>query len=93
MAIRVLLAIATLIILALLILLIKRRVSIMAERYQQTPGRFPSTRGILMFLLPLPVLFAAIAALAHGNLAGLFSTHPKTEERVARLMAMASSAR
>ena len=72
MAIRVLLAIATLIILALLILLIKRRVSIMAERYQQTPGRFPSTRGILMFLLPLPVLFAAIAALAHGNLAGLF---------------------
>ncbi|HRZ53444.1 MAG TPA: 5-bromo-4-chloroindolyl phosphate hydrolase, partial [Candidatus Contendobacter sp.] len=43
----------------------------MAERYQQTPGRFPSPKGVLMFLLPLPVLFAAIAALARGNLSGL----------------------
>ncbi|GMV55046.1 MAG: protease HtpX [Betaproteobacteria bacterium] len=34
-----------------------------------------------------------INPLSGGNLAGLFSTHPKTEERVARLMAMASSAR
>ncbi len=37
MAIRVLLAIATLVILALLILLIKWRISIMAERYQSRP--------------------------------------------------------
>jgi 5-bromo-4-chloroindolyl phosphate hydrolysis protein len=72
MAIRVLLAIATLVILALLILLIKWRISIMAERYQQTPGRLPSAKGILMFLLPLPVLIAAIVSLARGNLGGLF---------------------
>lgn len=32
-----------------------------------------------------------INPLSGGNLAGLFSTHPKTEERVARLMALASS--
>ena len=44
----------------------------MAERYQQTPGRLPSTKGILMFLLPLPVLIAAIVSLARGNLGGLF---------------------
>ncbi len=43
----------------------------MAERYQQTPGRFPSPKGVLMFLLPLPVLFAAIASLASGNLSEL----------------------
>ena len=43
----------------------------MAERYQQTPGRFPSPKGVLMFLLPLPVLFAAIASLARGHLGGL----------------------
>ena len=43
----------------------------MAERFQQIPGRFPSPRGILMFLLPLPVLFAAIASLARGDLGGL----------------------
>ena len=72
MAIRVLLAIATLVILALLILLIKWRISIMAERYQQTPGRLPSAKGILMFLLPLPVLIAAIVSLARGNLGSLF---------------------
>ena len=43
----------------------------MAERYRQTPGRFPSPKGILMFLLPLPVLIAAVVSLAHGSLDGL----------------------
>ena len=43
----------------------------MAERYQQTPGQFPSPKGMLMFLLPLPVLFAVIASLARGSLGGL----------------------
>ena len=62
---------AILIPLTALILLIKRRIRIMAERYQQTPGRFPSPKGVLMFLLPLPVLFAAVAALARGHLGGL----------------------
>lgn len=55
-----------------LIFLIRWRIRIMAERYRQTPDRFPSSKGILMFLLPLPVLFAAVASLARGNLAGLF---------------------
>lgn len=54
-----------------LILLLKRRIRIMAERYRQTPGRFPSPKGILMFLLPLPVLIAAVVSLAHGSLDGL----------------------
>lgn len=54
-----------------LILLLKRRIRIMAERYQQTPGRFPSPKGMLMFLLPLPVLIAAVVSLAHGSLDGL----------------------
>lgn len=67
-----LLAGAVLISLTALMLLLKRRIRTMAERYQQTPGRFPSTRGILMFLLPLPVLFAAVASLARGDLGGLF---------------------
>ena len=67
-----LLAGVVLIPLTALILLIKRRIRIMAERYQQTPGRFPSSKGILVFLLPLPVLFAAIASLWRGNLGGLF---------------------
>lgn len=62
---------AVLIPLTALILLLKRRIRTMAERYQQTPGRFPSPKGILMFLLPLPVLFAAVAALPAGNLGGL----------------------
>ena len=62
---------AILIPLTALILLIKRRIRTMAERYQQTPGRFPSPKGVLMFLLPLPVLFAAVAALARGHLGGL----------------------
>jgi hypothetical protein len=54
-----------------LILLLKRRIRIMAERYQQAPGRFPSPKGMLMFLLPLPVLIAAVVSLAHGSLDGL----------------------
>lgn len=54
-----------------LILLLKRRVRIMAERYRQTPGRFPAPKGMLMFLLPLPVLIAAVVSLAHGSLDGL----------------------
>ena len=66
-----LLAGAVLIPLTALLLLIKRRIRTMAERYQQTPGRFPSPKGVLMFLLPLPVLFAAIASLARGHLGGL----------------------
>jgi 5-bromo-4-chloroindolyl phosphate hydrolysis protein len=67
-----LLAGVVLILLTALILLLKWRIRIMAERYRQTPGRFPSPKGILMFLLPLPVLFAAVVSLASGNLGGLF---------------------
>jgi 5-bromo-4-chloroindolyl phosphate hydrolysis protein len=66
-----LLAGVVLIPLTALILLLKRRIRIMAERYQQSPGRFPSPKGILMFLLPLPVLFAAVVSLASGKLDGL----------------------
>ncbi|MDS4027972.1 MAG: 5-bromo-4-chloroindolyl phosphate hydrolysis family protein [Candidatus Contendobacter sp.] len=62
---------AVLIPLTTLILLIRRRIHVMAERYQQTPGQFPSPKGMLMFLLPLPVLFAVIASLARGSLGGL----------------------
>lgn len=72
MATRLLWAAVALGVLAPLIFLIKWRVSTMAERYQPTPGRFPSTKGLLMFLLPLPVLFAAVAALARGDIGGLF---------------------
>ena len=66
-----LLAGAVLLSLTALVLLVKRRIRIVAERYQQPPGRYPSPKGALMFLLPLPVLFAAIASLARGNLGGL----------------------
>ncbi|MFZ1640029.1 MAG: 5-bromo-4-chloroindolyl phosphate hydrolysis family protein [Candidatus Contendobacter sp.] len=66
-----LLAGAVLIPLTALILLLKRRISIMAERYRLPSGQFPSPKGLLMFLLPLPVLFAAIASLARGSLGGL----------------------
>lgn len=44
----------------------------MAERYQRSPSRFASTKGLLLFLLPLPVLFAAIGALGRGSLSALF---------------------
>lgn len=67
-----LLAGVVLIPLTALILVLKRRIRTVAERYRQTPGRFPSPKGALMFLLPLPVLFAAIASLARGSLSGLF---------------------
>ena len=54
-----------------LFLLIKGLVQNMAERYRLPSGEFPSTRGFLMFLLPLPVLAAAIIALARGQLGPL----------------------
>ncbi len=66
-----LLAGVVLIPLTAVILLLQRGIRTMAERYRQTPGRFPSPKGVLMFLLPLPVLFAAFAALARGNLSEL----------------------
>ncbi|MFZ1325056.1 MAG: 5-bromo-4-chloroindolyl phosphate hydrolysis family protein [Candidatus Contendobacter sp.] len=43
----------------------------MAERYQPL-RRLPLTKGLLMFLLPLPVLVAAVASLARGDVARLF---------------------
>ena len=45
----------------------------MAVRFQKLPGQFPSTRGVLLFLLPVPVLFAAILSLIKGNLPGLIA--------------------
>ncbi len=54
-----------------LILMIKRMAQTMAERYRLPSGQFPSTKGVLMFLLPLPVLIAAIVALARGQLGPL----------------------
>ena len=66
-----LLASVILIPLAALILLLQRGVRTVAERYQITPGRFPSTKGILMFLLPLPVLLAALVSLSRGRLSDL----------------------
>ncbi len=56
---------------AALILLIKRMTQTMAERYRLPSGQFPSTKGLLMFLLPLPVLVAAIMSLARGQLGSL----------------------
>jgi 5-bromo-4-chloroindolyl phosphate hydrolysis protein len=66
-----LLAGAVLIPIVTLILLLKGKIQTMAERYRLPSGQFPSPKGVLMFLLPLPVLFAAIAALSGGNLSGL----------------------
>lgn len=44
----------------------------MAERFRKLPspfpGQLPSPKGLLLFLLPLPVLLAAILALGRGNL-------------------------
>lgn len=57
--------------LTVLFLLIKRKIHTMAERYRLPSGQFPSTKGLLMFLLPLPVLIAAIVALARGHLGAL----------------------
>lgn len=61
-----------LLVLVALVLLIKRRFSLMAERYQGAPARFPTIKGLMLFVLPLPVLFAAIGALGRGNLSNLF---------------------
>ena len=66
-----LLAGAVLIPLIALSVLLKRKIQTMAERYRLPSGQFPSPKGLLMFLLPLPVLFAAIAALSGGNLSSL----------------------
>jgi 5-bromo-4-chloroindolyl phosphate hydrolysis protein len=66
-----LLASIILIPLTALILLLQRGFRTVAERYQQIPGRFPSTKGILMFLLPLPVLLAALVSLSRGRLSDL----------------------
>ncbi len=51
-----------------LFLFIKGMIQTMAERYQLPSGSFPSTKGFLMFLLPVPVLVAAIVALGRGQL-------------------------
>ncbi|MDS4071268.1 MAG: 5-bromo-4-chloroindolyl phosphate hydrolysis family protein [Candidatus Competibacter sp.] len=66
-----LLAGAVLIPLTALILLLKRMIQSMAERYRLPSGQFPSPKGLLMFLLPLPALIAAIVSLARGDLSGL----------------------
>lgn len=54
-----------------LFLLLQRMAQTMAERYRLPSGQFPSTKGVMMFLLPLPVLIAAIMALAQGQLGPL----------------------
>lgn len=54
-----------------LLLLLKRKIQTMAERYRLPSGQFPSTRGLLLFLLPVPVLLAALVALARGQLTHL----------------------
>lgn len=53
------------------VFLLKRRYDRMIGRDQQT-SRFPVTKGLLVFLLPIPVLLAAITSLARGHLGGLF---------------------
>ena len=54
-----------------LTLFLKRKIPIMAERYRLPSGQLPSAKGALMFLLPLPVLIAAITSLARGQLGPL----------------------
>jgi 5-bromo-4-chloroindolyl phosphate hydrolysis protein len=66
-----LLASVVLILLTTLILLIQWTTHSMAERFQQTHSPFQSLKGVLMFLLPLPVLIAAIVSLGRGSLNGL----------------------
>ncbi|RUQ35119.1 MAG: hypothetical protein EKK71_13860 [Candidatus Competibacteraceae bacterium] len=60
-----------LVLLTTLILLLKWKIETMAERYRLPSGQLPSAKGMLMFLLPLPVLFAAITSLARGQLLNL----------------------
>ena len=49
----------------------------MAERFRKIPspfpGKLPSPKGLLLFLLPLPVLVAAILALTRGHLGGVIA--------------------
>ena len=66
-----LLASVVLIPLTALILLIQRTTRSMAERFQQIPSPFQALKGILMFLLPLPVLIAAAVSLRRDSLNGL----------------------
>ena len=54
-----------------LVVLLQRRIRIVAERYTPAPRSASPARGLLMFLLPLPVLLAAVGALMHGDLTGL----------------------
>ncbi|MDG4582786.1 MAG: 5-bromo-4-chloroindolyl phosphate hydrolysis family protein [Candidatus Competibacter sp.] len=54
-----------------LILFLKWKIQTMAERYRLPSGQLPSAKGVLMFLLPLPVLAAAAVALARGQLGPL----------------------
>ena len=56
---------------SLLALLFKRTAQNMAERFQQVPQQFPSLKGFLLFLLPLPVMSAAVIALARGHVVEL----------------------
>jgi len=50
----------------------------MAERFRKLPtpfsGQLPRPKGVLLFLLPLPVLIAAILALSRGNLRVLLAS-------------------
>ncbi|MBL8251605.1 MAG: 5-bromo-4-chloroindolyl phosphate hydrolysis family protein [Candidatus Competibacter sp.] len=56
-----------------LILLLQRSFPVVAERYQHLARPSSPLRGTLMFLLPLPVLLAALGSLVHGDLNGLFA--------------------
>lgn len=57
-----------LILLAAFILLVQWVVNTMAERYRISVKQLPSAKGMLMFILPLPLLMATISALARGEL-------------------------
>lgn len=67
----ILLASVILIPITALILFIKQTIQTMAERYRLPSGQLPSAKGLLMFLLPLPVLAAALMSLARGQLGPL----------------------
>lgn len=53
---------------AAFVLLIQWVVHSMAERYRISTEKLPSTKGMLMFILPLPILIAAVSGLARGEL-------------------------
>ncbi len=57
--------------LVVLLLFLKWKIQTMAERYRLPSGQLPSAKGVLMFLLPLPVLAAAAISLARGQLGPL----------------------